>query len=1000
MKPNLSFTIITAVVLFTLIFSFHLILFLSTVIVAALFGVLFFFELNTSNVERDFEIFNRTEPIRFVSCDHHARHHLTTMINKHIHLLSKLELNRKFVNKFEIDNQLNSLLEVIIKNHIHPWSRTISPINEELSTKLYILFHQILTALIGRLRRVNVADMIINKLVDEVTKHKRLYRMTKNQLEYKIHTEQEFVQMFFNIERKSEKNSYSHEKVCQQWLQSFQFLSRICDILQYALYPRESFANQTFRMLTKQILLKLLLLPLIESFSEPDFINSIIISFLKSNCPTTETFILVLQSTDDVDELYSVLQSVDEEIMLMRSKDQDDDEWKMKQQLSSLLYLKKIILSHLKKFDDNTSASPSNSDNSGCSNGERRKCSSNESSRIPISFDTVLRHNVALEYFIEYMTSINSEAYINFYINVQTFKISIEQGLFEIYLTSVNDSVTNEQYQQLQNDVRDTALNIYETYLLQSENSPQSNGSTSQLSLVDQNLCEQLYQTLMSGDSSQWMNDALFDDIFFQVRDLLLHHSDFFPAFCQSKYYRKLLGEPDLLRDSLDDESSSEHNKQRNNISTTSENGQTNGFDIDIIDTGILNLQGKSFIGYLINVERKNGESWTILRRYSEFFSFHQTMVDKCDRYHMNLRSILFLPPKTVLSNRMNENFIQYRRYMLNVYLKKLNYIHGKFQFLRDDIERFIQPGNYDSNLSSSSASSSTAKNLLNPIKTIGNVFRNQSENLLDGFQRLSRTLSLQTDLNRTTQHQQQQQQQQPENKRVFQTNSLGSKSSGQNMLKHNSDSSGDLSSILDLFNDDVDSSQAVDSEENIPLLLLLDEVFDLKSQHFWLRRRIIELFKQIVEVAFSDTINKKMIDHINESTSTANLCVYIDSFKNLFWPDGTLARSSTRKKENCLRRKVAAKALIMTSLSDLRRVVGADTLQSGLISFFELFQNKTLNLRLVFVLIELILKELLPDGNWDPIFIRLYSSFDDDHHSTTDSIDYKWPPYLQEMSL
>ncbi|OTF70135.1 sorting nexin-like protein, partial [Euroglyphus maynei] len=249
----------------------------------------------------------------------------------------------------------------------------------------------------------------------------------------------------------------------------------------------------------------------------------------------------------------------------------------------------------------------------------------------------------------------------------------------------MNDSVTNEQYQQLQNDVRDTALNIYETYLSNTENSPQSNP----LSLVDRNLCEQLYQTLMSNDSSQWMNDTLFDDIFFHVRDLLLHHKEFFPAFCQSKYYRKLLGEPDLLRDSLDDDDNHHCKQQQNNPNKSNENG----FNIDIIDTGILNLQGRSFIGYLINVERMSrNESWTILRRYSEFFSFHQTLLNKCDRYHMNVQSILFLPPKTVLSNRMNENFIQYRRHMLNVYLKKLNYIYGKFHFLRDDIERFIQP--------------------------------------------------------------------------------------------------------------------------------------------------------------------------------------------------------------------------------------------------------------------------------------------------------------------
>ena len=86
--------------------------------------------------------------------------------------------------------------------------------------------------------------------------------------------------------------------------------------------------------------------------SEPDFINGLLISISKSNLPSTEIFIAILQSIDDPKELNAVLDSVEQEILLVRSKDHTDDETKMKQQLGSLIYLKKYLQSQLKKLED------------------------------------------------------------------------------------------------------------------------------------------------------------------------------------------------------------------------------------------------------------------------------------------------------------------------------------------------------------------------------------------------------------------------------------------------------------------------------------------------------------------------------------------------------------------------------------------------------------------------------------------------------------------------
>lgn len=113
--------------------------------------------------------------------------------------------------------------------------------------------------------------------------------------------------------------------------------------------------NQLDTLIFQGIFVKTILLPIFEQLSSPDFINGIIISLCKENLPTTETFIAVLQETDG-GELEAVLKSVEQEILFVRSKDDNGDGTNMKQQLGSLLYLKKIIKSHLKKFEESEDA--------------------------------------------------------------------------------------------------------------------------------------------------------------------------------------------------------------------------------------------------------------------------------------------------------------------------------------------------------------------------------------------------------------------------------------------------------------------------------------------------------------------------------------------------------------------------------------------------------------------------------------------------------------------
>lgn len=51
-----------------------------------------------------------------------------------------------------------------------------------------------------------------------------------------------------------------------------------------------------------------------------------------------------------------------------------------------------------------------------------------------------------------------------------------------------------------------------------------------------------------------------------------------------------------------------------------------------------------------------------------------------------------------------------------------------------------------------------------------------------------------------------------------------------------------------------------VQVDDNIPLrvmLLLMDEVFDLKEKNQWLRRNIKNLLQQLIRATYGDTINR-----------------------------------------------------------------------------------------------------------------------------------------------
>lgn len=75
-------------------------------------------------------------------------------------------------------------------------------------------------------------------------------------------------------------------------------------------------------------------------------------------------------------------------------------------------------------------------------------------------------------------------------------------------------------------------------------------------------------------------------------------------------------------------------------------------------------------------------------------------------------------------------------------------------------------------------------------------------------------------------------------------------------------------------------------TDDNIPLrimLLLMDEVFDLKSRNQWLRRRIVTLLRQIIRTMFGDIVNRRITDYVALMTSPEQVADYLRAFQYSF---------------------------------------------------------------------------------------------------------------------
>ncbi|KAJ8383449.1 hypothetical protein AAFF_G00220450 [Aldrovandia affinis] len=174
--------------------------------------------------------------------------------------------------------------------------------------------------------------------------------------------------------------------------------------------------------------------------------------------------------------------------------------------------------------------------------------------------------------------------------------------------------------------------------------------------------------------------------------------------------------------------------------------------------------------------------------------------------------------------------------------------------------------------------------------------------------------------------------------------------------FSHQEEETEDDSDLSD-YGDEADGKKEALAE---PCFMLIGEIFELRGMFKWVRKTLIAL----VQVTFGRTINKQIRDTVHWIFSEQMLVYYINVFRDTFWPNGKLAphnkiRSDAEHRET----KEKAQQKLLDNIPDaLQSLVGQQNARYGIIKIFNALQESSANKHLLYVLLEMTLRELCPE--------------------------------------
>ncbi|XP_015281695.1 PREDICTED: sorting nexin-13 isoform X3 [Gekko japonicus] len=802
-----------------------------------------------------------------------------------------IKIDRRLTGAYIIDEPLQQVIQFSLRDYVQYWYYTLSD-DDSFLVEIRKTLQNALIKFSTRSKEIDWLPYFATRLVDDFGTHLRIFRKAQQRITEKDEKmkAEDLVDTFFEVEVEMEKE-VCRDLVCTSPKDEEGFLRDLCEVLLYLLLPPGDFQNKIMRYFVREIIARGILLPLINQLSDPDYINQYVIWMIRDSVCSYEAFMNIIKLSDNVGELEAVRDKAMEELQYLRSLDTaGDDINNIKNQINSLLFVKKVCDSRILRLQTGKEI-------------DTVKLAVKCGKLCTVPLDNILVHNIALQFFMDYMQQVGGQAHLFFWMTVEGYRVTAQQ---QLAVLSSPKKDGRHQTTQTKDLLRTAAVGVFDQYLSEKA-SPRVN--------IDDALVAKLAAKLNHEDPTP----EIFDEVQRKVYELMLRDERFYPSFKQHVLYVRMLAELDMLKDpsfrgSDDGEGESFNGSPTGSINLSLDDLSNVSSDefvqlrACISDTvfadydpyamaGVCNDHGKTYALYAITVRRRtpNGEEvWKTYRRYSDFHDFHMRITEQFE----NLASILKLPGKKTFNN-MDREFLEKRKKDLNTYLQLL-----------------LTP--------------ETMKASPGLAHCVYDFLENKAYNKGKGdFARKESPLMQKTYVD-------------PEHSRV----------------------GAQLEDVVD---------------DTIPLrimLLLMDEIFDLKERNQWLRRNIKNLLQQLIRAMHGDTLNKKIVDHVDWMTSPEQVADAVKRFRDAFWPNGILAEAVPRRdKAIRMRTRMAGKTKLLGIMPDeLKHILGAETTRKGILRVFEMFQHTQLNKRMVYVFLEGFLETLFPMYKFRELFNKLHS--------------------------
>ncbi|KAM5156928.1 sorting nexin-13 isoform 1-T1 [Mantella aurantiaca] len=849
-----------------------------------------------------------------------------------------IKIDRRVTGANVIDEPLQQVIQFSLRDYVQYWYYMLSE-DESFLLEIRQTVQNALVQFSTRSKEVDWQPYFTTRLVDDFATHLRAFRKAQQRMaeneDQKKDAAEEFVDTFFEVEVEMEK-VVCRDLICTSSKDEEGFLKDLCEVLLYLLLPPGDFQNKIMRYFVREILSRGILLPLINQLSDPDYINQYIIWMIRdSNC-NYEAFMNVIKLSNNAGELEAVRDKAAEELQYLRSLDTvGDDINTIKNQINSLLFVKKVCETRIQRLQSGKEI-------------DTVKLTANFGKLCTVPLDKILVHNVALQFFMDFMQQTGGQAHLFFWLTVEGYRVTAQQQL-EVLRSRQRDG--KHQTNQTKGLLKAAAVGVFDQYLSEKA-SPRVQ--------IDDYLLAKLEDMLDSEDPTP----EIFDEIQRKVYDMMLRDEKFYPSFRHNALYVRMLAELDMLKepsfkgsDDGDGESfngspTGSINLSLDDLSNVSTEEMIQQIHAYISDTGVCNEHGKTYALYTITVQRRSSdgieESWNTYRRYSDFHDFHMRITEQSE----NLASILKLPGKKTFNN-MDKEFLEKRKTDLNAYLQILlsPELLKAYPALACFVLVFLENKPYNKGKGDFARKMDTFVNpLRNSMRNVSNAVKAIPDSLAEGMNKMSDNMGKMSE-------------------RLGQDIKQSFFKAPILVPKTDSDPGHcRVSAQLDDNDDD-----------NIPLrvmLLLMDEVFDLKERNQWLRRQITTLLQQLIRATYGDTINRKIVDHVESMTSPDQVADYVKHFRDSFWPNGILAETAAHRDRSIrMRTRVAGKTKLLEIMPDeLKHIIGAETTRKGILRVFEMFQHTQLNRRLVYVFLEGFLETLFSQCKFRELFNKLHS--------------------------